>query len=327
MSVIRSNDHLTNPLRDTNKLDSRFCIPLIVCVILRKTIFQDSARLQFRVIERKVKIAVYCAENLADELASKTPVQVCRDHRKSHRDMTLNLPPWSCAALVKTATTVNVLRLGDALVEKLDMQNRHLRVQSGFVGVSISSISMPVDHDLIQPQMFGSIVCNHDKMFCRKGGVREHVSRIDEFELASTSDAQEGRLVINRVGDTMDIVKPHRVAPSITFLGRRVYQSSLLLNIQTGAAPFNRLLNIQSINEIAKEANLLTTAYDVRALNALREGISVKSGSNGGVDAVLAKQVVKIVHACDKSTDLRPDEPEYGDFSEEDKGFTDSRTD
>ncbi|KAH0207584.1 hypothetical protein KCU99_g204, partial [Aureobasidium melanogenum] len=317
MSVIRSNDHLTNPLRDTNKLDSRFCIPLIVCVILRKTIFQDSARLQFRVIERKVKIAVYCAENLADELASKTPVQVCRDHRKSHRDMTLNLPPWSCAALVKTATTVNVL-----LSIAYDWGTH-----CGFVGVSISSISMPVDHDLIQPQMFGSIVCNHDKMFCRKGGVREHVSRIDEFELASTSDAQEGRLVINRVGDTMDIVKPHRVAPSITFLGRRVYQSSLLLNIQTGAAPFNRLLNIQSINEIAKEANLLTTAYDVRALNALREGISVKSGSNGGVDAVLAKQVVKIVHACDKSTDLRPDEPEYGDFSEEDKGFTDSRTD
>jgi hypothetical protein len=65
----------------------------------------------------------------------------------------------------------------------------------------------------------------------------------------------------------------------------------------------------------------------VRALNALREGISVKSGSDGGVDAFLAKQVVKIVHACDKCTDLRPDEPEYGDFSEEDKGFTDSRTD
>lgn len=65
----------------------------------------------------------------------------------------------------------------------------------------------------------------------------------------------------------------------------------------------------------------------MRALNALREGISIKSGGDGGVDAFLAKQVVKIVHACDKSTDSRLDEPEYGDFSEEDTGFTDSRID
>jgi hypothetical protein len=45
--------------------------------------------------------------------------------------------------------------------------------------------------------------------------------------------------------------------------------------------------------------NSLATTYDVRTLKALREGIGIKSGSDGSVNAFLAKQFVKTVHACD----------------------------
>lgn len=52
---------------------------------------------------------------------------------------------------------------------------------------------------------------------------------------------------------------------------------------------------------MAERTNLLAAAYDVRTLDALREGISIKSGSDGGVNAFFAKQVVNvdIIHACD----------------------------
>jgi hypothetical protein len=50
-----------------------------------------------------------------------------------------------------------------------------------------------------------------------------------------------------------------------------------------------------------EQTNLLATAYDVRALDALKQGIGIKSGSDGSVDAFLAKQLVNInvVHTCD----------------------------
>jgi hypothetical protein len=58
---------------------------------------------------------------------------------------------------------------------------------------------------------------------------------------------------------------------------------------------------------MARRTNLLATAYDVRTLDALREGISIKSGSDGSVDAFFAKQVVNvdIIHACDDQSLLQ----------------------
>ena len=48
--------------------------------------------------------------------------------------------------------------------------------------------------------------------------------------------------------------------------------------------------------------NLLATAYNMGALNPLKESISIERCSDSSVDAIritIAEKVVKIVHACD----------------------------
>lgn len=50
---------------------------------------------------------------------------------------------------------------------------------------------------------------------------------IDQFDKTSTSDAYKRSLVVNGVRDAMNLVKPHVVDPSVTFLVSRMDQSSL----------------------------------------------------------------------------------------------------
>jgi hypothetical protein len=73
---------------------------------------------------------------------------------------------------------------------------------------------------------------------------------------------------------------------------------------------------------MARRTNLLATAYDVRTLDALREGISIKSGSDGSVDAFFAKQ--RRYYPCMRRSVSSTDLPlaEHGGYLEENTGFT-----